>query len=86
MEWHYLAIDGDPDPADAIEALVDFVRREHESAGSPDDFRVYHDASRVDRPIFYFSPEASAGMRDLRCFETTPCPPPPHPEVLSRVV
>lgn len=86
MEWHRLSIEGDPDPADAIAALVDFVTREFRTAGSPATFSVYHDASRPDRPVFYFSPEASAGVCGLECFEAAPCPPPAHLDAFSRIV
>lgn len=86
MQWHCLSIEGDPDPADAIAALVEFVKREFRTAGSPDSFSVYHDASRPDRPVFYFSPAASSGVCGLECFEALPCPPPAHLEGLSRIV
>src|SRR5689334_14602895 len=85
-EWYRLKITGDPNPADAVQALIDFVRREFEVAGSPQDFSVYHDVSDATTPVFYFSPEASIDIPGLECFEGTRCPPPQHLEALSRVV
>ena len=86
MEWHRLTINDDPDPADATAALIDFVRREHEKAGSPVSFSVYHDTSQPEQPVFFFSPEASAAFPELPYFNAAPCPAPTHPESLARIV
>lgn len=86
MDWYRLDITGDPDPADAVQALIEFVRREYEIAGSPQTFSVYHGVGEGACPVFYFSPEASLDIPGLECFEPVPCPPPAHLETLSRVV
>jgi hypothetical protein len=86
MDWHRLTLDEEPDPADAMAALVEFVRREYEKAGSPAGFRVLQDAGNAGTPVFFFSPEACVACPELPYFNAAPCPPPPHPESLSRIV
>ncbi len=85
-EWHRLTINNEPDPADAAAALIEFVRREYEKAGSTDAFSVYYDSTQPEQPVFFFSPEALSAFPELPYFNAAPCPAPAHPEALSRIV
>jgi hypothetical protein len=86
VNWQRLTISDDPNPADAAAALIEFVRREHEKAGSPSSFSVYHDTTHPDHPVFFFSPDASAAFPELPYFNAAPCAAPTHPESLARIV
>lgn len=86
MDWHRLTISDDPNPTDAVAALTAFVKREFEKAGSPSAFAVFHDISQPGRPVFFFSPGASAAFPELPYLDATPCAPPASPHKLSRIV
>lgn len=86
MEWHCLEIADDSNPADAVSALIEFVRREYEKAGAPASFSVYQDPTHVEHPLFFFSPEASTAFPELPYLNAVPCAAPDDPESLSRIV